>query len=338
MNVEHVDKSGKRLAAPSRTATVLAQTFSLLAPVDPARLGFWQHGLFTRHRQIAHRRARRPYTMGLLTGGTRFPNIIDLHAFWLNEKCRSVRFLLDPDPRSADALWVYSQDPMTAAARKGVGLIIDQARPRTLVINGCDAYDFFHREDAFPTLEKAGVPVPRSQFDERDLGTPVIWKSIGTQSQTFGPEPYAGERRDFRCLEFIDTRGEDGLYGRYRVFYLLGEIFYSSLFKSKTPIVRYDNAVAIGRDWSMQEELFLPVHRLAEASGLDFFAADFVRRHDRGPPIFTDINVFPMMKDKNAEHRRFGYSHDFDNLRPATGQRTPWQVLEDAVILAARQR
>jgi hypothetical protein len=318
--------------------TFLVQTFWWLLPINRDRMGFSRHGFYSAQRQRVHARARRRYTVGLLTGGTYFPNIIHLHAFWLNERCPDIRFVLDPEPEAADALWVYSQDPLTAAARERIDRALDRARLGALVINRPDAYDFFHREDAFALLDEAGVTVARSRFDDSDLGLPVVWKGAGTQSSTFGPEPYAGPRKDHRCFEFIDTRGDDGLYARYRIFYFLGDIFYGSLFRSATPIVRYDNAVVIDRHWSMQDELFRSVESIARTSGLDFFAADFVRRHDQGPPIFTDINVFPMLKDKDTMPRRFGYSHDFDNLRPATGRRTPWQVLEDAVGAAAGQR
>ncbi len=317
--------------------TLLAQSFWWLFPFDREQFGFARHGLFTRVKARQHRRTRRRHHVGLLTGGTRFPNIIDLHLFWLNEKSTEIRFSQNPDPASVDALWIYAQDPLTPAARAGIDGIVAGAPPGTRIINRPAAYDFFHRGDAFARLAAAGVPVPRWQFGAGDTGLPVMWKGLGTQFSTFGPEPYAGEKEGHAAYEFIDTRGADGLYGRYRAFYLLGEVFLSSAFRSRSPIVRYDNAVAIDRDWRMSDDLVRHVRTIAEISGLDFFAADFIRRNDEGAPIFTDINVFPMLKDKDPVRRRFGHGHDFDNLRPATGQRTPWQVLEDAILSAAPQ-
>jgi hypothetical protein len=136
----------------------------------------------------------------------------------------------------------------------------------------------------------------------------------------------------------VDTRGSDGLHGRYRAFFLLGEVFLGSAFRSRSPIVRYENVVAIDRDWQPSHDLVGHMRKIAEISGLDFFATDFLRRHGEGPPIFTDINVFPMLKDKDRSRRRYGHGHDFDHLRPATGTRSPWEVIEDTVSSAMRSR
>jgi hypothetical protein len=317
----------------------LAQSLWWLFPFDRQQLGFSRYGLFTKLRARAHRRNRRRCMVGLLTADTRFPNIIDLHLFWLNERCGGIQFLQNPDCGAVDCVWVFAQDPLTSTARRKIDELLGRLRPGTPIINGPSAYDFFHRADAFAMLAGAGVPVPRSQFDDdRDMGRAVMWKGLGTQSKTVGPEPYNGDKDGYRAFEFIDTRGTDGLHCRYRAFFLLGEVFLSSAFRSQSPIVRYDNVATIDRDWQPSDDLVHHVRKIAAVSGLDFFAADFVRRHGEGPPIFTDINVFPMLKDKDRARRRYGHGHDFDHLRPATGTRSPWEVLEDAVSSATRPR
>lgn len=315
---------------------VLGQYAWWLAGLDPSSIGFDERGLLTRLRMRRHRTSRRRFHVGLLTGGTRFPNIVDLHLFWLNERCPNVRFSRDGVGGEADMLWVYSQDPLTAAASQDIAERIAAARRGIRVVNAPAAYDFFHREDSFERLERAAVPVPKWRFGPEDEGRPVMWKATGRQSSTIGPEPYDGERPGWQPLEFIDTRGADGLHGRYRVFFLLGEIFLASAFRSRSPIVRYKNAVKIDRTWQAGEDLYAPVRALATVSGLDFFAADFVRRGDRGPPVFTDVNVFPMLKDKRSPAVRRGRGHDFDALRPATTPETPWQVVERTVAEASR--
>jgi hypothetical protein len=316
----------------------LAQTLWWLLPFDRRQLGFSRYGLFTKLTARAHRRSRCRYRAGLFTADTRFPNIIDLHLFWLNERCSRMQFVQNPKRPTLDLAWVFAQDPLTPSRQAEIETLLSRLPPGTPVINKPAAYSFFHRADAFAMLGAAGVPVPRSHFDDRNIGEPVVWKEIGRQSNTFGPEPYAGERAGYRCFEFVDTRGSDGLHGRYRAFFLLGEVFLGSAFRSRSPIVRYENVVAIDRDWQPSHDLVGHMRKIAEISGLDFFATDFLRRRGEGPPIFSDINVFPMLKDKDRSRRRYGHGHDFDHLRPATGTRSPWEVIEDTVSSAMRSR
>jgi hypothetical protein len=285
-----------------------------------------------------HRNLDREVRVGVLTGGTRFPNIIDLHVFWLNERCRRSRFSINPDTRDVDVLWVYSQDPLTDKARSEIDDAIKAAPCGTVVVNRPEAYDFYHRTDAFQILEARSVPVPRSSFGEADIGIPVLWKAEGVQSRLIGPQPYRGPLPGHRPFEFIDVREPTGLYCRYRAVYIFGEVYCGSAFRSGQPIVRYKNAVALDQDWRITADELHHVETIAEVSGLDCFAVDFVRRPDTGQPVFTDINVFPMFKDIEQRPNCFGHRHDFDKLRPVSrGPSSVWEKVDQAMAGVAHR-
>lgn len=278
----------------------------------------------------------------MLTGGERLPNIIGLHVFWLNERCRRSRFSVDPDPATVDVLWVYSQDPLTAAARARVEAAIAAAPRGTPVFNRPDVYNYYHRADAFTTLAGLGVPVPRSEFTEADRGTPVLWKPVGSQSRAIGPEPYRGPRHGYRPFEFIDVSDSRGLRWRYRADFIFGRVYHGTGFAAPEPIVRYGNAVEQDRAWRLTEDEVRHVRVIADASRLDFFAVDFIRRRDDNSPVFTDINAFPVFKDIPREPDLFGYRHDFDKLRPFSEPTEPassvWDWVDEVVASAALQR
>jgi hypothetical protein len=338
-----------RCAATERTTnlarpipTFLAQQLWWLFGIDPVRMGFQRKGLWTRRAIRAHLRLEREFHVGVVTDGVSRPNIVGLHVFWLNRHCRRTRFSIDPDPASADALWIYAQDPLGDASRALIADKIGRAPSGVTVFNRLEAYDFYHRTDCFELLAQSGVPVPRSAFMESDIGMSVLWKPVGSHSTALEPQPYRAPRPGFRPFEFIDVRDEKGLYRRYRAIYLFGRIYQASAFTAREPVVRYANAVEIDRQWLMTEEEAQHVATIAEVSGLDFFAVDYLRRKEDGRPVFTDVNSFPVLKDIPSESDRYGYWHDFDNVRPhrrgAEKPMTPWQWIDETIVESVSRR
>ena len=253
----------------------------------------------------------------------------------MNERLARCRTSIDPDPSTADILWVFSQDPLPAERRRVIADAISRARPGTPVINRIDAYDFYHRDDAFSRLAAAGVPVPRSEFGEADHGLPVIWKPAGQQSKTRGPVPYAGPNSRDRAFEYIDVAGPDGGFWRYRACFVLGDIYAASGFRSADPIVRYRNVDVIDATWMLTAPEIENIRRIADVSQLDFFTVDFLRRAEDHSPVFVDINVFSMTKD-SYRLGYYGHCHDFDKMRSVEGGPPGvWSRLEKRLLAIA---
>lgn len=310
-------------------ATFLAQNFaSAFLPRD--RFGYSSRGLWTMARHARHRWLDRPFHLGLLTGGLRLRNITELHAFWLNEKLESFRVSIDPAPRTADIFWVFSQDPLEGDRRSRIGATLAAMRPGTPVINPPSVFDAYHDPDIFQRLEEAGISVPRRDFGAGDIGKPVILKPVGKQSKTIGPLPWAGPVAGMRAFEFLETRGADGLYKRYRAFYVLGRLFAGSRQESTEPIVRAHSRSG-DNSWRLTDVEAKDVRRAARVTGLDFFSADFLRLADGSRSVLTDINSFPMMKERDLRPGHYGHLHDFHVLRPADGDTSAWAWLEAAL-------
>jgi hypothetical protein len=304
------------LGSGIRTFLVQQLWWALRVPAE--RMGYNRRGLHTALKIRSHARLDREVHVGLLTGGLRYPNIIALHAYWMNERLERCRVSVDPDPSTADVLWVYSQDPLPAERRRLIEDAIARARPGTPIINPPDVFDFYHREDAFIALEAAGVPVPRSRFGPADRGVKVIWKPLGVQSTTRGPVPYAGEIAGQRPFEYLDVAEQNGTFARHRACFFLGEVFAASSMRASEPIVRYRNSVSIDSQSTLTASEIGYVKKIAEVSGLDFFTVDFLRMPSDQSPVFVDINSFSMFKDISPPGH-YGHWHDFDKLRPANG-------------------
>lgn len=319
--------------------TFLVQQFWWALRVPADRMGYDRRGLYTALKSRAHARLEREVHIGLLTGGLRFPNIIGLHAYWANEQLKRCRVSVDPEPSTADVLWIYSQDPLPPERRCRIEDAIARARPGTPVINRPETYDFYHAEDAFLRLEAAGVPVPRSTFGAVDHGVKVIWKPVGMQSTTRGPVSYEGDIDGERAFEYLDIAEADRGFSRYRACYFLGEVFAASCMRADEPIVRYRNAREIDATWLLTSAEIGHIRRIAAVSGLDFFTVDFLRRPQDQSPVFVDINSFTMLKDSSPPGY-YGHQHDFDSMRPADGgPRGAWRGVEQRILdLISRPR
>lgn len=148
--------------------------------------------------------------------------------------------------------------------------------------------------------------------------------------------PYAGPADGFRQFEFLDCQGPDGRFGRCRAFYLFGSIFPGLHFYCETPVVRWADAVAIDvlssvSAWERQQ-----IARIAETSGLGFFAVDFLRPRDpQARPVFVDINVFPAVRYFPITTGYFGGWHEFDFFTIEASARTPrpsaWDMIDAGI-------
>jgi hypothetical protein len=319
-------------------STFFAQTLWWMAGIPDERLGFYAPGLWTTRRRMRHRSLDRPFHLGLQTAGFKFTNIIQLHAFWLNERLKSFRVSIDPDPATVDIFWVYSQDPLPPDRRAWIEDSISRAKPGTPVVNPPDVFDVYHRPGIFRRLAEAGVPVPRSSFGPEDFGTPVVFKPEGTQSEAIGPVPWDGPRPGMRAFEFIETRDEDGLYHRYRAVYILGRSYAGSRQASDRPIVRAHNRQG-GNDWQLTATEISDLQKVAMVTGLDFFTADFLRPSDGSHSVLTDINSFPMLKERDLRPGFYGHQHDFSVMRPAdSGGMSAWDWLDIALTERVQKR
>jgi hypothetical protein len=312
-------------------STFRAQAFWWAAGIADERMGFHAPGPWTIARQMRHRALDRPFHLGLLTGGFRFTNIIQLHAFWLNERLKNFRVSIDPDPATVDIFWVYSQDPLPPDRLFRIQDSIRKARPGTPVVNPPEVFDAYHRPGIFSQLAEAGVPVPRSSFGPEDMGRLVVFKPDGKQSEVIGPVPWDGPRPGMRPFEFIETRGEDGLYCRYRAIYLLGRSYAGTYQASDRPIVRAHNRPG-GDSWQLTRAENGDLQMVAAVTGLDFFTADLLRPSDGSRSVLTDINSFPMLKERDLRPGFYGHQHDFSIVRPADSDgMSAWDWLEVAL-------
>ncbi len=311
-------------------STFLMQNLWWAFGVPDERMAFNAPGLWTQMRKRRYRRLDRPFHLGLLAAGFKFTNIIELNAFWLNERLTNCRVSIDPDPATVDFLWVYSQDPLPAERRKRIEDAIARAPHGTPVINPPDVFDAYHQGDLFERLAAAGVHVPRSRFGPEDRGVPVIFKPEGKHSKVLGPQPWEGEMHGYRGFEYFDARGADGLHRRYRATYVLGRVFAECCFAGRVPIVRARNGKT-ELDWLLSEDEVDQVKRIGATTGLDFFTVDFLRPSASPRSVFTDINSFPMMKllEPPGYPVRYGHRHNFDIARPSDSDGlTPWLWLD----------
>lgn len=264
----------------------------LASGVPPRSIG-WGPGPLTAWRLARHRRLRRPVQICLLEyqdGGTRFAAP---HAFWINERSRLCTARVGR-PDGADVVWIFSQDPLTRAARRRLDADLARLPTGVPVLNRPETYDAYHRDDAFPRLAAAGVGVPRTAFTKQDLGvTPVVYKAQGEQSARKFLSPYRGPVPDFRGFAYEDGRGPDGLPRRYRAFFLAGLIHPHNVIVSDHWAVSAHNVRRVEHTFDLPMQERDQIRRLAATLGLDFFAVDYLRRHDDGLPVFVDVNVYP---------------------------------------------
>lgn len=314
----------------------MGQLAWLLSGTPPRSIG-WGPGPLTALRQARHRVLRRPVRLCLLERqgqGTRFAAA---HAFWVNQRSRVVRAVVNERPERADVVWVLSQDPLTPAARRALAADLARVRPGVPVLNGPETYDAYHRDDAFPRLAAAGVHVPRTELAP---GEPTVYKAQGEQGSRKWQGPYAGPVPGYRAFELVDGRAADGLWWRHRLWYLAGEVFPEQGIGSADWHAVARNLVEVDRAPASTAFEREQVRLLGRTLGLDFFAVDHLRRRGDGLPVFLDVNVYPTLvtgPDDGLPGR--GQWHIWDvtdraGLTPADG-RHPWAVFDEVMTRLA---
>jgi hypothetical protein len=306
----------------------------------------YDKGLFTLLRRSRHRRLRRRVHISLLEVYPRKGKFGRFTAFWINERSSVCSVSLNEKISDADVVWVYSQDPLPPESKKELFGMLKNTKPGIPVINHPDVYNSYHEEHVFELLQKAGVSVPRSTFTEHDRGnTRVIYKVKGKHGSSKFLSLYQGPIEGFRPFEFVDSRGPDGLYRKYRAFFVLG-------------IVR-PNHIAFSDQWNVHRQTrkrteyafdmtpleIESLRKIAETLNLQYFAVDYLRRGSDNSPVFTDINVYPLPIDFTETAREFGYFgrwHILDNRMrlgiPEPSGRPFWKQFDEAMTAFAENR
>jgi hypothetical protein len=285
----------------------LLQWFWFVSLAHEGHIGH-DKGLFTWVRTYRHKKIRRPVRICLLDVHPKGGKFGKFTAFWINERSRVCSASVNKGIRDADIAWIYSQDPLPLEVKDKLLETLAQCGPSVRVINHPNVYNSYHEDLCFERLDAAGVSVPRSRFRQSDIGkTYVVYKVKGTHGSTKFKGLYSGPVEGYRPFEFHDSRGPDGLYRKFRAFYVLGDII--------------PNHVALGRNWNVHRktkikteyifDLTGPEHRyielIAKTLNLQYFAVDFLRRTQDDYPLFTDINVYPLPVDFTETARNMGY-------------------------------
>lgn len=326
------------MAIRRRVMEWVSQHLWFLAGIPAARVGRGQ-GWLTSHRSRRHRRLQRPIRIALLEVDTPEPRFGALTACWINERSRLCSAAVNEGIERADILWIYSQDPLSPQTRQKLQTLCARARSDVRIINALEHYNAYHDIDSFQRLVAAGVNVPDSQFSEVDVGrTQVVYKLSGVQGASKTVEPWTGPRTGTQAFRFIDSRGADGLYRRYRAFYLVGAVRPSKLMVCNHWNVCLKNRPRLEFGFEMTPAEIRQVRQIARTLELDYFAVDYLRRHEDGRPFFTDVNIYPMiisLPGTGSDRGYYGQWHTFDTRMrlgvPEPGGRPFAEVFDDAM-------
>ena len=183
-----------------------------------------------------------------------------------------------------------------------------------------------------------GLFSPRTELlpakRQPSLSYPLLWRPPGSSTGIgLARLESAGELDAHRqgqhgvCSEFLDFRSPDGLYRKYRVFVIGGEIFpehcvahthWNVHSSSRLEHMRWDDTLqqaekAFTENWrgSLTSSQQASLEALAAAVDLDYFGVDFSVLPD-GDLIIFEAN--PMMRINDD------YKHDFPYLAAATSR------------------
>ncbi|MBW2282623.1 MAG: hypothetical protein JRG82_17945 [Deltaproteobacteria bacterium] len=261
----------------------------------------------------------------------------DWHARWINANSRSFHAVVTGRPRDADIVWIHAQDPMTENARRRVKDILAE-HPGVPVINPPECYNFYHEAGSFQRLADAGVSVPIEILGDDDYSGLVVYKEADTQAAQKSLEVYDGPRPGYRAFSYLDLEYRDGMFRRYRVFYVCGWVRPSKLFVAKSWKVGVRSCERVYYGFRLTERMEDATRAIARTSGLDFFALDVLVREEDDEPFVVDINIYPRIHSlhstQNAARRLFR-PHTFDARRllgmPEPGGVPAWASFDAAV-------
>jgi hypothetical protein len=293
---------------------LLLQYGWFLSPLDSGKIGYGA-GPLTWLRKRRHATLQRPLHLAIVEDDARGLDFGHLTAYWINERSSLCTASLNSGVEKADIVWFNAQDPLGPAIQCRFLELLDRARPDAKIINHPSRYNAYHEPDLFERLAAAGVNVPRTRFGPTDLGnTSVVYKQLGMHAASKEARAYDGPRPGHAVYEFIDARGADGRYRRYRAHYLAGAVRPSKLMRCENWNVCLKNNPQVELSFLLTPFEKEQVRRIAEVSGLNFFAVDFLRRSEDNAPFFVDINVYPTV-ESITHGRDLGYRgrwHTFD--------------------------
>ena len=328
--------SAGRRRARQKCADVGAQWLWWLPGVDRGRIGLGP-GPWTWIREARHSKLDRPMSITLLEYPR--PRLIfgRLMAAWINDNSEHFKARVNRGVTAADVVWVYSQDPLSQRSSEALRHALARARADAVVVNPLDRYNAYHEAECFPTLEAAGVSVPRSDGRLAE-GESAIYKRAGEQASVKTREPYTGPKPGYRAFEFVDGWKDDGFH-RYRAFYLFGAVRPSKLQVSRDWNVCLSTSHRIEYSFVATSAKEQQIRAIAEVLGLDYFAVDYVRRGGHGRAVFLDINIYPTVRsvlETRPLAPAYGEVHTFDTrcrlgVAEPTGIPTP--QLFDAALL-----
>jgi len=247
----------------------------------------------------------------------------------------------------ADVVWVYCKDPIPPNNKEGLLRVLKRARPGAPIINHPEVYNAYHEEGTFEKLAEAGVSVPRSALTDKEIGkTLVVYKTKKGHGHTpkFLSE-YNDSKVGYRAFEFIDSRGLDGLYRRYRAFYILGTVRPGTLLSSD----RWNVLVKTAK----RQEAFTitsnevnQIRLIAKTLGLQYFAVDYLRRKGDNLPVFIDLNVYPDICSRLKQtSRKLGYYGHWHSLEARTRlviseplERPFWETFDEVMCAFASRK
>lgn len=328
-----------------RLNDIILQWTWFLFRIDPQYIGF-DNGLLTWLRRRRHRRLKKKVHICLLEYNLKGGKFGRFTEFWINERSQICTVSLNAKVEYADIIWIYSQDPLSQEIKEKIMTALRKAKNSAVIINHPDVYDVYHERNTFQRLFEVGVNVPRTTFTTEDMNkTIVVYKAEGQQASDKFISPYFGEYSHYRAFEFIDSRGIDGLYRRYRAYFIVGIVRPSKAMFSNIWNVCVKNMKRLEYTFQMTETEIDQVKLIAKTLNLQYFAVDFLRRKGDDLPVFTDINVYPMVISLTETGRHLGYHgrwHTFDTRErlgiPEPTGRPFWDLFDEAILSFAQKK
>lgn len=275
--------------------------------MQPRQIGY-DRGLLTWLKERRHRHRRKQIHICLLEyypPGGKFGRFM---RFWINERSRICSVSLNEGMHDADILWIFSQDPIPSHIQRELLRALKKGKTDVAVINHPLAYNAYHDISSFWLMGQAGIGVPRTEFDETDIGkTIVVYKMIDTQTCPKFLSPYRGVVDGYRAFEFIDSRVSHGLYVKYRALYLAGVIIPEFILYSDQWNVVWTTKKEIDYSFEMQESEREMIHEIARVLQVQYFTVDYVPRSSDDARVVTDINVYPLPIAYTEIVQKIGY-------------------------------
>ncbi len=286
----------------------LALQWSWFLPgIQPRHIGY-DYGPLTWLKERKHRHCRKQIHICLLEyypPGGKFGRFM---SFWINERSLICSASLNDGMNDADVFWIYSQDPIPSPIQTKLLRALKKGKTDVAVINHPLFYNAYHEVSSFQMMEKAGIGVPRTEFNETDIGkTLVVYKMVNAQACPKFLSPYRGVVDGYRAFEFIDSRASNGLYVKYRALYLAGFILPEFILYSDQWNVVWKTKKDIDYSFEMKESEGEMIHRIADVLQVQYFTVDYVRRGSDNARIVTDINVYPLPIAYTEIVQKLGY-------------------------------